>query len=341
MAKVGWILLVAVMMSAQAKGQDRSSWQDPPPGPGGYQPAYPDQPMVPEAPTIQRRPSPLRAPLPDPRQPLPDPFANSPLTPQENNWLDEVLMYWERSSGNVKTFDCKFERQDYDPFDPTRVRRTPDGRTTIVPKTDYGIIRYSAPDKALFQIEGEKGEMGEHWACDGKAIYEMDPVRKQMIVHKLPPERQGRAIGEGPIPFLFGAKAANLRDRYYLRVFTPGDKKRTEVWLEAWPRYQADAQNFRYAEMILAIGERSLTPTDIRIHHPNGKNYVVYRLDPKSIAINKNDLREVFGGNPFQPKLPSGWKTVIDEPQPALENPEAPAFRQNPPSVGIRLQNPR
>ncbi len=169
-----------------------------------------------------------------------------------------------------------------------------------------------------------------------------------MTVHKLPPELQGKAIANGPVPFLFGAQAAKLKARYYLQIITPEAKAQTEVWLEAWPRWLADAQNFKYAEMILAK-DKNLTPVAVRLHHPNGTHYVVYALDEKSIAINKSPgplgpVANVFEAPWWQPRAPRGWQTVVEE---APQMPQAPAAtppsggRAAAPSVGSRPQQPR
>ena len=348
-----WAGLVWLTLSVAGFAQDAETWGQPTTPRYGQPSPYPDQPIIPNDPTIQRRspsqdpgefspPSsermppgltpgrvgagdprgqPFRPPAPDPRQPLPCPFSPPPAPHEEAN-LDRVLLYWEQSSKSIKTFRCEFERLDYDPLDPTRRPNEP--------KVDRGEIRYSAPDKALFRV---KGGTGEQWVCDGKVVYEMDPVRRQMIVHKLPPELQGKAIAEGPVPFLFGAKAAQLKQRYYLRIITPEARRQQEVWLEAWPRFPADAQNFKYAELILAIGNKTLMPTAVQIHHPNGKNRMVYTLS--SIEVNKTDFGGLFG-NPFQPKAPRGWQTVVEGPPEGPPNVPPPTARQGPPAVGIR-----
>ena len=364
-----WAALAWLTVSALGAAQDDGTWGQGPP-PSQVQPGpYPDQPVVPNDPTFQRRPDRADRELPPPLLQGGQPGASllrransaSPtlgirdsrprgplravrhssfrvlLTPRPHRTRRRIwtgsLLYWEQSSKGVKTFDCHFTRFDYDPFDPTR---RPDE-----PKVDEGEIRYSAPDKALFLVKGQKGEISEQWVCDGKAIYEMDPIHRQMIVHKLSPELQGKAIADGPVPFLFGAKRESLRQRYYMRIKRPQNpaEERKEVCLEAWPKYLADAQNFKYAELILAIGEKSLTPSAVQIHHPNGKNRVSYAL--KSIAINKSDLRSILESPWWRPAAPSGWQTVVKEPPQGPPNAQPPAARQGPPAVGIRSQNPR
>ena len=61
---------------------------------------------------------------------------------------------------------------------------------------------------------------------------------------------QGKAIVDGPLPFLFGAKADKIKARYWLRVITPSDAK-GEYWLEAWPKSRYDSANFQRVEIIL------------------------------------------------------------------------------------------
>ncbi len=358
--QVGCWVVLGLLAGAGPLWAQNSSWEEAPRQPPQVrQPAYPDQPMIPQDPTIQRRPSgqdyggpersqrfegpagmdargpgptgpnraPMGPPAGNPAQPLPEPFR---LTPQEEANLDRILLFWQQSSANVKTFTCKFQRAEFDPADPLLKPGQPRA-------VDKGEIRYAAPDKALFRVDDQNGQSAERWVSDGKAIYEFDPVKKQMIVHKLPPEMQGKAIAEGPVPFLFGAKAAHLKGRYYVQII-PDLTNKNQIGLEAWPRYQVDAQNFKYCELILAIGEKSLTPTAVRIHHPNGKQYVVYTL--MGIAINQKDIRGVFE-DPFRPRAPRGWQTVVEEPPPTPRNEQEPRPGGPVPTVGVRPVAPR
>lgn len=238
-----------------------------------------------------------------------------------------MLLFWEQTSAGIKTFACRFYRLDYDPNDPTRKPGEP--------RTERGEIRYAAPDKAMFKVDGP---MGEHWATDGKAIYELDPYKRKMVIHKLPPQLQGKAVSDGVLPLLFGTKAAELKRRYYLRLTTPPGAH-GEVWLEAWPRFAADAQQFKQAEVILAVGQSRLTPKAVQLHHPNANSRVVYLLE--AIAINKHGPLAFLEGDPFRPKAPPGWETVIEEPPEPAGNGQEPVGRLGPASVGTRSLNPR
>jgi len=282
-------------------------------------PAYPDQPVIPPEPSLRRRTDEERssqpglapgamAPQAGPPQPPPPPFT---LTPAEETRLDRVLLFWEQSSQNVKTFRCKFTRWEYTPVWGNQ------------PRQDEGELRYTAPDKAVYAIEGGRAredKREEKWICDGKSIFQYDFQKKQVIEHRLPPELQGKSIANGPVPFLFGAKAEQLKRRYWLRIVTPPDAK-NEVWLEAHPRTIEDAQSFKWAEVILAVRENEVQPSAVQVYHPNGKDRTVYAF--RDVVVNKPDLRHVFE-DPFHARVPSGWQKVLEE------APQLPSAAQRP-----------
>lgn len=244
------------------------------------------------------------------------PFA---LTPHEQADLDRLLERWEQHGNGVKTFECKFTRFEYD-----GVFDSGDKPTFI----DEGQIRYAAPDKGLFRVDGElvdyrwangkavggrlvQGGRLEHWICDGQSIFEYNFRTKQLVEHKLPPELQGKAISDSPLPFIFGAKADDLKNRYFLRIVTPRGAD-GQVWLEARPRFQADAANFQRATLILTLD--SMQPFAVESLLPNGKSRTVYQFhDPRVNARNPLDPLRVFENNWLHPRTPPGWTRVVEE----------------------------
>ncbi len=136
-----------------------------------------------------------------------------------------------------------------------------------------------------------------------------------MIIRKLPPELQGKAITDGPLPFLFGAEAAKLKQRYYIRILP--NTNQSEIWLEAYPRFQQDAMNFQRVELIL--DRQKFLPSAMQIYSPNGKSRTVYKFDVANAKINGGFLQNMLSG--FGPLTkPLGWKTInepIPEPTPA------------------------
>jgi TIGR03009 family protein len=264
-----------------------------------------------------------QVPLP-PRQPQ-APFQ---LTGQQQSELVAMLRAWEERGSRIRTLSCEFVRWDYD--DVFGMREPPDPRTPNVPgrpiprRESRGEIRYASPDKGVYRLSdvkdfagvngGEKKytprpEAGEHWICDGLAIWEYNFVKQQLIERKLPPELQGEGISEGPLPFLFGAKADKLMQRYFLRIATPPSVQ-GQVWLEAHPRFQLDAANFRKTTLIL--DQRTLLPFAMEVVLPNEKQWHVHQFQDHVV----NDPLRIFKADAFRPALPRGWTKVDESPRP-------------------------
>ena len=302
--------------------------------------AGPDQPVVPQTPTIERRSAPdasrqyspqaksgnqAQPLLPKERmafplqtqqgaqaQPQPPPSPPFTLTQQEEAQLDGVLKAWEQKSKDIKTFDCSFKRWEYDPVFPK-----PNADPKAPAYIELGILKYAAPDKGVFRVlstETSDGKVvpveddrADHWICDGKSVYQYLPKQKQLVEHKLPPEMQGKAIVDGPLPFLFGADAQKLRQRYWIHIIPPPPNTQDVICLEAYPRYQQDAANFYSATLMLNV--RDMTPKGLQIIQPNRKSkssYVFY-------GVVVNDPLSFFHGNPFQPYTPRGWEKIVDD----------------------------
>lgn len=258
------------------------------------------------------------------QQPVGQPFQ---LSPVEQQFVDQILHEWEDRGEEVKTFDCQFERWEYDPvFGP--------GNEEAAIKS-HGRLTYSKPDKGSFKIEkiyrykktGEnqpadyelqEHEVGEHWVCDGKAVYEYKHDKKQLVVQKLPPDMRGTDIVNGPLPFLFGAEAKKLKARYWIRT-KQGDA--STIWLEAYPRHQADAANYHHVEVMLE--RKTMLPKGIQVHMPNNSSRAVYIFQTPTV---NGTIDQLFGGLFSSPRTPFGWRKVVVEaptPQPGAPGPQA------------------
>ena len=166
---------------------------------------------------------------PEPAAKAVAPKAPFVLSESQQKLLDQILIKWEKQSDKVKTYKCSFTRWEYD-------------LAFGNPKDDWkksegqGQIKYKAPDcgeyivSSLVEFDPTTGntkpktEGLDHWLCDGKAIFEFNAEKKQLIERRLPPELQGKAIADGPLPFIFGAKADQLKRRYWMRDVTPKDE---------------------------------------------------------------------------------------------------------------------
>lgn len=309
-----WMAAVAALAWAQSAAGPQGPGAQPSAGWGQYSPPAVGQPFDRATPG----PQPGYPGTPGPQTPLglsaqpapPAPVAPFQLTPEQQAQVDRVLKLWEEQSAQVKTFRCSFKRWVWDPvFGP------PDR-----PKfEDLGTIRYAAPDKGLFQVEktivngqaaAVQPERAEHWVCNGQSVFEYNHARRQVIEYPLPPELRGQAITNGPLPFLFGARAEDLRRRYFLRIITPPDLQGKQIWLEAWPRFQGDAANFQRAHLVLSTP--GMTPFALNVYSPNGKGRTAYQF----YDIKTNEPSWWLGRNPFEGAVPFGWQKVVEQPAP-------------------------
>jgi TIGR03009 family protein len=269
------------------------------------------------------------------------PRAPFVLTESQEDLLDNILIKWEKESGKVKTFVCKFTRYDVDPtFGPPEFNFTASQST--------GEIVYSAPDHGEYEISEfkryEKAKKAfvvdaqgiEHWMCDGQSIYEWDHRAKLLKVTPLPAQFKGQAIANGPLPFVFGAKAEELKRRYWMRDVTEQADIGKQIWLETYPKFQQDAANFQRATVVL--DETTFLPTAIKLILPGiaaapDKETAYTALAFEAPSIN-NPLNKLLGKFSPPKVLPFGWKWVDNQPAAAppiqAQAPAPPAQAQRP-----------
>jgi TIGR03009 family protein len=290
-------------------------------------------------------------PIPLVAQAAPRPPDWYPLAPNVQEWVDSVLVAWEKTSEDIITFKCNFKRWEHDPaFGPAD------------PNTPYtygeGIIQYAKPDKGMFKVEslvkytapknpGDKTylpQIGEQWVCDGRSIFEFDVRKRQLIQTILPKEMQGKAIADGPLPFLFGAKVSTLKSRYWIRQSPsapPGSKG--EYWLEAVPKYARDAANFQ--KVTIVLDEKDFLPKLLDVfppnyHKKNNPAHTEYALEKRETTLKSKEnilsaafktFLDQFRAQFYEPKVPSGWKKVTED---LNIEPQAPPPKVQRPSPG-------
>jgi TIGR03009 family protein len=251
----------------------------------------------------------------------------TPLSPEQQAALDQLLAAWETRNAAVRTWACTFRKWEYNAWSPADANGE---RLAFAEST--GELKYAAPDKGLFRVKETKqwspearryetrgGDTGEHWVCNGESIYEFRHSERQLRETKLPAEMRGKAISDGPLPFVFGAKADTLKKRYWMRIVTPPDV-RDQIWLESLPKFQADAANFSKVELILQA--RDLMPFAIQIYKPAGQDRDVYQFDPRTNLIDRGlDMIRDFA----KPMTPFGYKYVFEDLQAQPAGPQAEA----------------
>ncbi|MBE6425432.1 MAG: hypothetical protein E7029_05500 [Planctomycetaceae bacterium] len=222
-------------------------------------------------------------------RPLPVPFV---LSAEEQAQTDAILNRWEKFSTAIKTFETNFRRLKY--------TRSLDSSQPVALE-EKGEIRYEAPDHGMFSVQTKEGAPSEKWICDGEFIYEYKYAQKQIDKYTLPPEMRGKAITQGPLPFLFGASAEELKSRYYIRHVQPAANlaRPGQYWLEAYPKKSVDASEFQRAEIILSFADE-VRPMAIKLHKSNEDQHI-YIFDLKGMKVNKTKL------------LPSAWEPTVPD----------------------------
>jgi TIGR03009 family protein len=247
------------------------------------------------------------------------------LTAKQEAYLDQILTTWQNRTKKTETFRCEFTRWNYNPaFELPQFKDVP----LVV---NNGDLKYASPDKGTFRItrvmnldtktgeyKSSKDVHGEHWVCDGLSIWQHDHKNKRVIERKIPEDLRGEAISNTPLPFLFGSRAANLKQRYFLCIVTPEEYAEKEIWVDAIPRTQADAGNFR--EAILRLSRDDFRPIALRIYDP-GDTYTTYEFS--NIVINDpfEGLKQLFA----PPRVPFGWRKVLEVPSEATARRREPA----------------
>ncbi len=294
-------------------------------GNGSYNPSVPQRPVspspqngayVPQQPVGQPQPmGPVGQPQPMGQQPsygqrqpvgqpqpIVQPQSNAPfeLNPQQQEQVDRVLAFWESYTKGIKKFEADFDLYSYPAVSVggTDVNSAPKAQQTT------GFLKYEAPNKGVFRVDGPPKEL---YRCNGKSVYTYNFDKKEINEYKYSDGAMtGQELKKGPMAFLFGASAATLRDRYWIRLIPlPPGAPQGQIWLEAYPKYQEDLQDMTKAELIINV--KPCKPVAFQRYSPNGDRQS-YAL--KNIKVNKFEL---FGGEPFEPNE-RGW-TVITSSQ--------------------------
>jgi TIGR03009 family protein len=251
--------------------------------------------------------------------PVAPPFQLSDIEKQQ---VYTTLKMWEQTSQQVENFNAEFTRLEYDAvFGPGRDKH-------MIEST--GTLSFSKPDKGSFKIDAikrwtkknaqdtsaaapgeyllQKDEVGEHWVCDGKAIYEYNHRDKQLVVTRIPETMRGQNISDGPLPFLFGAQADKLDERYWIRT---KESDPSQIWLEAYPKWQADAANYDSVDVML--DRKTMQPKALQVRLPGGQQWHVYVFDAEKTRTNEKNLGAWFTGLFSAPRTPFGWTKVNAE----------------------------
>jgi TIGR03009 family protein len=206
-----------------------------------------------------------------------DPYAANPISPQEQQYVDQLLDYWENSTKNLERLSCDFKLFEYSsnaPFVQQLAQQTGQDVRQIKYKASQGVVRYMKPDKGMYKVDmaialtGKLDKTGQpemlsseqldqdYWICDGETIHQYDRVDKKVTHYVIPAELRGQNIMETPLPFLFGIEKVKVKERFWVRALQPppmpnGQPNSDMFLIEAYPKFQQDAQNYSKVHIYL------------------------------------------------------------------------------------------
>ena len=268
-------------------------------GPGGAA-----QPVNPP----QNQPGRPQQVLPNNGQPFPQ------LTVAEAADLDRLLDIWEKRSSQFRYFETEFQLWKYG-----------EDLLNQAESVSYGKIQYSAPNKGMYEITGlivdgkrqpAPPENRTRFLSTGDQIYDYDFVKKHVRIYTIPEDQREGIAGGGPMPFVFGAKADDLKKRYYLRILRPKEREgKGEIWLEAFPRTPEDADEFKSIQLV--FDAKQLTPKAFIKFGVNEKERDTYQFLENTMVVRAKG--SPIPDPPFaQRDIPIGWTKEEIEPPPQV-----------------------
>jgi TIGR03009 family protein len=154
-------------------------------------------------------------------------------------------------------------------------------------------------------------EEGEHWVCDGRSVFEFNHQQKQLVETELPPEMRGNAIAEGPLPFMFGAKASSIRDRYWIREIARGGEDQP-YQLELLPKTSGGD----FSKVRVYLDPKEFLPERMDVFDLNKVGRTTYQFQNRRVNAVTDNVKN-FMDSFVSPKPPRGWTKVVREAGPS------------------------
>jgi hypothetical protein len=122
---------------------------------------------------------------------------------------------------------------------------------------------------------------------------------------------QGKQIVDGPLPFLFGAEAAKLKERFWMQP-APDLCRGNFIGIHAKPKRQVDAAEYSDVYVVLRNEQgKPLIPAGLRVVHPN-KSWDQYEFNLAKAQVNPV-IAGWFADLFKEPHTPLGWKREVEQ----------------------------
>lgn len=240
--------------------------------------------------------------------------------------LEQLLVDWERESSKITRLHGVIKRYTYDSVFSLEKRaigefwyQDPDkGRIDFGPGDLKEPVVKKAPNGQLFQVQAETPQ---RWICTGKQILIIDVAAEMYDKVDIPVQQQGRNIMSGPLPFLFGMKAEQAKQRYHLSLGSRhwpqgsvqkinGVEKRfsPQYHVVAIPKLEVDAKEWCRAEV--QLDGKSFIPTAIKLFNPQQTAETVYVLPLREMKANQALWPRL--NDPFNDPPPAHYRLGTD-----------------------------
>ena len=223
----------------------------------------------------------------------PSPVQQPAVVSQPDPRLDAYLRQWEERMKGIESLRAKVSRQE-------------ENRVFNTVENYDGEASFLRPNRAILELrKRDNANVFEKFICTGNFLYEFNQAKREIRVHELPPPKNGKAVEDNFLSFLFGMKAEEAKSRYNLSVYKLDPNY---IYLKIEPISAADKVDFKVA--YLALNNATFLPRTLVFDQPNG-NRVKWDLPAIDTTVQLNPA--LFG----KPKPEQGW-TVKNMPRQEL-----------------------
>ena len=169
--------------------------------------------------------------------------------------LDHFLKLWEERMTGITGLDAKCAMTTVAKEDGQEIKRVVTGDAQLM-KPNYARLFLKDP-----QDPGNTKRV-MHMVSDGKILWDYKYAKKVAVVQKLP---ENGIADHTLMTFLFGMKAAQIKERYHLSVDTADPKKYNDnyIHITILPKTRADYQEFAKAELVLWKNNKDPQRSDV------------------------------------------------------------------------------
>ena len=263
-------------------------------------------------------PAQIKAPAPAPMDPAAI-KARQEAELKSQQEMNTLLDAWEAKSKLIKSLDVGFDRIDKSKawgdqyYEGRAMLKSPD-----LACLQFTKVKTGPDDKPLF-TKDKNGKStwivepspDERIVCNGKEVLQYQYEKKVVYVFPLDKQNRLKALQQGPLPFLFNMKAADVKMRYGMTLVNANE---TDYIISIIPREDIDKESFSKA--FIALNKKTFLPSRLKLYPSQGEKDTqdYYFADPEgNWAHRKIQANQPMDDGYFQAVTKiDKWKTIIN-----------------------------